>query len=74
MSASNDPLAPLYAAAVTRLIQAHRVWPLTFLIGDAWVVCRGSDEWLIGPDEPATTDQVRELMAQAGGVFDVTDY
>lgn len=70
----DDPLMPLYVAGVTRLIEAERMWPLTFVIGDVWVVYGGSDKWLIGPDEPATTDQVRELMVLAGGVFEVTDY
>lgn len=70
---AEDPLDPLFLEAGMRLITGEGKWPITWLVGDAWVVDYGCGEWTIGPDEPATTGQVRELMISAGGVFELQD-
>ncbi len=70
----DDPLTPIYVAGVTRLIAIGGTWPIVLVIDNTWVSYHGNDQWLIGPDEPATAEQVRELMVQSGGIFELLDY
>jgi hypothetical protein len=70
----DDPLMPILMEAMNRLLSWEGRWPITWVIGDTWVVHHGIGEWTIGPDHPATTEQVRELMIKSGGVFELQDY
>lgn len=70
---SEDPLRPLLMEAMTRLLTEVGKWPITSVVGDTWVVYDWPSDWKIGPDEPATAEQVRELMLRAGGVFELQD-
>lgn len=47
--------------------------PLVLEVGDTWLVKDGSN-WIIGADEPATEDDVRELLISAGGVATILDF
>lgn len=47
--------------------------PLVWEVGDTWVVKDGSS-WIIGADEPATEDDVRQLLISAGGVATILDF
>jgi hypothetical protein len=71
---SEDPLMPLLMEAMMRLLTGDGKWPITWVVGDTWVVYHGPGDWKIGPDEPATGEQVRELMLRAGGVFELQDF
>lgn len=42
-------------------------------VGDTWVIKEGSS-WAIGADEPASDEDVRELLVGAGGVATILDY
>lgn len=68
-----DPLQPLLAEILFRLL-GDELGPITWLIGQEWVVYQGCGNWLIGPDEPATKDQVRELLVRSGGTYELQDY
>jgi len=70
----DDPLTPIYFAGVTWRTAISRTWPIVLVIDDTWVSYHGNDQWFIGPDEPATAEQVRELMVQSGGIFELIDY
>ncbi|MCP1476270.1 hypothetical protein ABIA54_004884 [Pseudomonas sp. EB276 TE3739] len=70
----DDPLMPILLEAMKRLCTWDGSGPITWVIGDTWVVHHAIGEWTIGPDEPATSEQVRELMVQSGGVFELQDY
>jgi len=72
--ASDDPLNPLLIEAMTRLCSWDGKWPITWVIGDDWVIQHDLDEWTVGPDEPATTAQIRELLIQSGGVYELQSY
>lgn len=66
-----DPLHPLAMENMRRLLLCIS-GPITWEVGDTWVVYDGGD-WTIGADEPATEEQVRELMVRAGGVAEPLD-
>lgn len=72
--APDDPMNPLLIEAMTRLCSNDGKWPITWVIGNTWVIHHGFDEWTVGPDEPATTAQVRELLIRSGGVSELQDY
>ena len=69
----DDPLMPLLIEAITRLCRLNGKWPIKWVIGDKWVIQHGFDEWTIGPDESATTAQVREVFVQSSGVYELQD-
>lgn len=70
-SDEDDPLMPLLMEAMSRLLDLNGKWPITWVIGEEWVVFYGMGQWTIGPDDPATEDQVRELLVRASGQFDL---
>jgi len=72
--AQDDPMIPLLMEAMTRILCWDGKWPIIWVIDDTWVAHFGQDEWTIGPDEPATTAKVRELLIQAKGVYELQDY
>jgi sarcosine oxidase gamma subunit len=72
--APDDPMSPLLMEAMKRLLCWDGKWPIIWVIGDIWVAHLGPDEWTIGPDEPATTAQVRELLIRANGAYELQDY
>lgn len=48
-----------------------------FVAGVDWsrVGCyQGAGSWTIGPDEPATKDQVCELLVRSAGIYELQDY
>lgn len=68
-----DALQPLLAEAMRRmLIEDHR--PITWVIANEWVVFEETGSWTIGPAEPATADQVRDLLIRSGGIYELQDY
>lgn len=72
-SQTPDPLQPLLAEALWRLLGDEQ-GPITWVIGEEWVVYQGADRWLIGPDEPVTKDQVRDLLVRSAGTYELQDY
>ena len=70
----DDHLMPILLEAMMRLFSWDGRWPITWVIGDTWVVHHDIGEWTIGPDETATTEQIRELMVRSGGIFELQDY
>lgn len=72
--AHDDPMNPLLIEAMTRLCSWDGKWPITWVIADTWVIHHSLDEWTMGPDEPATIEQVRELLMRAGGVYELQNY
>ncbi|WP_104903904.1 hypothetical protein [Pseudomonas sp. LH1G9] len=70
----DDQLMPILLEAMMRLFSRDGRWPITWVIGDPWGVHHGIGEWSIGPDETATTEQIRELMVRSGGIFELQDY
>lgn len=69
-----DVFEDLLIEAGCRLIDPNGKWPITWVIGDSWVVLSEYWEWTVGPDEPATEEQIRELLARSGGTYDLQDY
>lgn len=69
----SDPLQPLLEEAVWRMLVDDN-GPITWIIGQEWVVFHGADSWSIGPDEPATSDQVRDLLVRSTGIYELQDY
>lgn len=67
-----DPLHLLSMEKLRRML-LDKSGPITWEVSDTWVACDG-DGWTIGADEPATEDQVRELMVRAGGVAKVVNF
>lgn len=61
----DDPLHPLLRAPLKQL---KRTLPPSVLweVGDTWVRCENS-QYTIGADLPATEEEVRALLAAAGG-------
>ena len=53
---------PLLLAAMVQLIAD--VPAVVWIVGDSWVRCEKS-EYTIGADEPATREQVRQLLIDA---------
>lgn len=70
----DDPLMPLLTECMLRTVTWEAKWPITWVVGDSWVVYHASGEWTVGPDEPASADQVRELMVRSGGDFELQDF
>lgn len=69
----SDTLQPLLAEAVRRMLVADD-GPIIWVIGQEWVVFHGADSsWSIGPDEPATSDQVRDLLVGSAGIYELQD-
>lgn len=67
-----DPLHPLRVEKLRRML-LEKSEPIVWEVGDTWVVSDGSN-WTIGADEPATEEQVSELIVRTGGVAKVLDY
>lgn len=68
-----DPLQPLLAEVLRRMLvtgDCHTTW----VIGREWVVFHGNDSWSIGPDEPATSDQVCDLLVRSAGIYELQDF
>jgi hypothetical protein len=63
-------ISPFLLAAMQCILCGDQNCPKTWIMGDTWVVMHGIGEWTIGPDEPDTLEQVRELLIQADGVFE----
>ncbi|NWC82855.1 hypothetical protein HX798_21555 [Pseudomonas putida] len=70
---ASDPLQPLLEEAMRRML-LEEYGPITWVIGQEWVVHHGAGSWSIGPDEPATKDQVRDLLIRSAGIFELQDY
>lgn len=66
-----DPLHTLNLERMRHLLLSKSD-PIIWEVADTWVVLDG-DSWTIGADEPATVDQVRDLMIRADGVAKVLD-
>ena len=69
-----DGFEDLLTEAGYRLIDPNGKWPITWVIGDSWVVLSEYWEWTVGPDEPATEEHIRDLLARSGGNYDLQDY
>lgn len=69
-----DGFEDLLVEAGVRLFDPNGKWPITWVIGDSWVVLSRYWEWTVGPDEPATEEQIRELLTRSGGTYDLQDY
>lgn len=69
-----DVFEDLLIEAGCRLIDPNGKWLITWVIGDSWVVLSEYWEWTVGPDEPATEEQIRELLARSGGTYNLQDY
>lgn len=67
-----DPLHPLSVEKLRRML-LEKSGPITWEVSDTWGACDG-DGWTIGADEPATEDQVRELMVRSDGVAKLVDF
>lgn len=72
-SQTPDPMQPLLVEILRRLLCDEKV-PITWVIGEEWVVYHGGDQWSIGPDEPATREQVCGLLVLSGGVYELQNY
>lgn len=46
---------------------------MIWAVGDTWVINDGSG-WSIGADVPATENEVRQLLMNAGGEAELLDY
>ena len=65
----NDPLGPLLADFVWCRLRGY-CGDVTWSAGDAWITTDGGDWWL-NDDQPATEDQVREVINRAGGITEL---
>ncbi|MGN9461306.1 hypothetical protein SAMN05444062_101411 [Pseudomonas syringae] len=70
----SDPLQPLLDEADSRRIQADDYRDITWVIDQEWVTYHGDDSWSIGPDEPASGDQVRDLLVSSDRIYELQDY
>ena len=59
--------------ADSRRVQADDYRDITWSIDQEWVIQHGNDSWSVGPDEPATSDQVRDLLVSSDGVYELHD-
>ena len=69
----SDPLDLLTMERTKRCI-AYEPFPIIWIIGKTWVVDHGGDNWLIGPDEPATSDEVRALLVASDYQYELQEY
>lgn len=58
----SDPLLPLLEEADLRALCGDDHNPILWRVGNQWVEQTGPDKWTTGPDEPATADEVRNLL------------
>lgn len=65
----NDPLELLHADYVF-CRAAGSLGPITWSAGDTWISKDGPDWWL-DDDQPATEDQVREVINRAGCITEL---
>lgn len=56
----------VFSEALKRLLSDAEL-PAVWIIGDNWLAYYGCDDWRIGPDEPATSAEVSELIHRAHG-------
>ena len=68
-----DPLRVLLIECMARFLTHDAVYPIRWAVGDSWVEYDHSG-WTIGADEPATAEQVRELVVRSCGVVELLDY
>lgn len=45
-----------------------RSWPITLIVGTNWVTAIDQYTYLVNSDEPATSEQVKAMLIEAGGV------
>lgn len=62
----SPPLTEPYAQLVYYMV-VGRTHPMTLIAGDDWLRYDGTS-WTVNADEPATEDEVREILVKAGGV------
>lgn len=62
----SPPLTEPSAQLVYYMI-VGRTQPMTLIAGDHWLRYDGNS-WTFDADEPATEDEVREILVKAGGV------
>lgn len=58
-----DEHHPLLLAAMMQLVAFDP--PVLWVVGDTWVRCENC-QYTIGADEPASPEQVRQLLIKAG--------
>ncbi|UZE86599.1 hypothetical protein [Pseudomonas viciae] len=68
----HDPLDVLLVNVID-LYGTSKSVRIVWEVGDTWVIKEGSS-WAIGADEPASDEDVRELLISAGGVATILDY
>lgn len=67
ITTQDDPLAPLYELAMTRVLMDNGPWEVGCVVGQSWVMLDSTRQWWVDADEPATAEQVQELVVRAGG-------
>lgn len=67
IATQDDPLAPLYELALIRQIVDDGPWTVGCEVGQSWVMLDSMGQWWVDADEPATAEQVQELVMRAGG-------
>ena len=64
-------ISPCITEPVAQFVWHHvegRLFPITLIVGNNWVTATDLNTYIVNADEPATYDQVKAMLIEAGGI------